>query len=112
MKPMLAPPRHSRMPTCTRVIGACALVPAKDVASMVMATPARRRERRMKKSPESKKYDAGRQLNKAPLARRAPLYGTTSFVVPDLAERAMRYSPKQRPAEAGTCTLALSELSR
>jgi hypothetical protein len=39
--------------------------------------------------------DAGRQSGKAPLAWRALLYGTTSYVVPDLAERAMRSSPKK-----------------
>src|SRR6266567_6658596 len=50
-KPMLAPPRHSRMPTCTRGTGCCAWAPAKDATSMVAATPARMNERRMKKSP-------------------------------------------------------------
>src|SRR6266702_613149 len=50
-KPMLAPPRHSRMPTCTRGTGCCALAPVKDATSMVAATPARMNERRMKKSP-------------------------------------------------------------
>src|ERR1700733_1611591 len=51
MKPMLAPPRHSSTPTCTRFNGACALAPVKDATSRVTATPARRDERRMKKSP-------------------------------------------------------------
>src|SRR3984885_12731777 len=51
MKPMLAPPRHSSTPTCTRFNGACAWAPVKDATSRVTATPARMDERRMKKSP-------------------------------------------------------------
>ena len=50
MKPMLAPPRHSRMPTCTRVIGACAS--AGSAADNVAAIAARRGKRRMKENSE------------------------------------------------------------
>src|SRR6202011_2753763 len=82
IKPMLAPPRHSRMPTCTRCIGCCAWAPAKDAISMVAAIPPRILERRMKQSP-AVKYDASRETGK----RRAPgashLYGTTSPAMPD-----------------------------
>src|ERR1035437_2129688 len=67
MKPTLEPPRHSRMPTCTRCIGCCALAPAKDATSTVTATPARMNERRMKKSPAGE-CDASRESEE----RRSP----------------------------------------
>jgi hypothetical protein len=46
MKPMLAPPRHSSTPTCTRCI-CCALAPI-DEASVASTPAARMRKRRMK----------------------------------------------------------------
>src|SRR5882724_272737 len=82
IKPMLAPPRHSRMPTCTRCIGCCAWAPAKDAISMVAAIPPRMLERRMKKSP-AVKYDASRETGKRRAPGASPLYGTTFQGVPD-----------------------------
>src|SRR6476620_9000201 len=62
MKPTLAPRRHSRMPTCTRCIGACAPAPAIDATSMVTAAAARMSERCMRKSPAERR-DGGQRKN-------------------------------------------------
>src|ERR1700676_910732 len=70
MKPMLAPPRHSSTPTCTRFNGACAWAPVKDAMSRVTATPARMDERRMKKSPADE-CDATREEEREERRERA-----------------------------------------
>src|SRR5258705_9479651 len=96
-KPMLAAPRHSRMPTCTRWIGCCALAPAKDATSVVAAIPARVNERRMKKSPADE-CAASRESG----ARRNPgaccFYATRSAAVPDLLLSAVIPGARQRVA--------------
>src|SRR4051794_37354805 len=56
IKPTLAPPRHSRMPTCTRCIGCCERA-AEDMTSEAAATAARMRERGME-SLRLKRCDA------------------------------------------------------
>src|SRR6202163_631287 len=81
-KPTLAPPRHSRTPTCTRCIGACALAPAMDAASVVKAAPARMMKRRMR-NLRLKRRDASREAKTAPCPRRGLLYATTPVAVPD-----------------------------
>src|SRR6266403_2766875 len=108
-KPTLAAPRHSRMPTCTRWIGCCALAPVKDAASIVAATPARMNERRMKKSPVDE-CGASRESG----ARRSPgacsCYATTAAAVPDLPGANPPH--KKRPAPRASFALALWLLSR
>src|SRR3979409_516491 len=103
MKPTLAPPRHSRMPTCTRCIGCWALAPARDATSMVTAAPAMMNERRMKKSPAEKVTRAENQESAITPAR-SLLYDTTSAAVPDFAVRHSRplfcgaYHSEHQPA--------------
>src|SRR6478736_8040287 len=115
-KPMLAAPRHSRMPTCTRWIGCCALAPAKDATSMVAAVAARMNERRMKKSPADE-YDASRESR----GRRNPgaciCYATTSAAVPDLptrsddCERPAKNEARFREPRSSPCWTSLSQIA-
>src|SRR5260370_23057977 len=99
-KPMLAAPRHSRMPTWTRCIGCCALAPVKDATSMVAAIPARMNGRRMKKSPADE-GDASRE-SRARQSRRLLFYATTAAAVPDLgflSVSSFRDGPKDQTSD-------------
>src|SRR5687767_14197508 len=85
MKPTLAPPRHSRTPTCTRCIGCCAWAAADDASSRVVARPARMVERGMRKNLRLKRRDASRESGRPRCLGARILYDTTAVAVPDFA---------------------------
>src|ERR1019366_7974632 len=104
MEPMLEPPRHSRMPTCTRCIGCCALAPAKDATSMVTATPARMNERRMRKSPAGE-CDASRESEER--RSRGARFSMTQHRRPCQICEALSLVKKRGPLFTGPFCLAL-----
>src|ERR1700723_480693 len=103
MKPMLAPPRHSSTPTCTRFNGACALAPVKDATSRVTATPARMDERRMKRSPADE-CDAKEDQERAVTWGAVPLWHNIGGLATCAARQCC---PKQKARGCGPFRLTI-----
>src|SRR5260221_7169610 len=94
---MLAPPRHSRTPACTRCTGCCALAPAKAATSVVTTTPAKAKviERRMgnlqlKRCDASKesaeRHAPGARLSMTQHRRPCQIWDAFGLVIPGWSE--------------------------
>src|SRR6185312_748816 len=92
-KPILAPPRHSSTPTCTRSIGCCAW--EMGTAKKLAASAARRSERRMKKTP-AERCDADGEQGPGHFS----FYATTSSIAPK------KRGPLSRASDRSTLMIA------